>query len=132
MLPKQYAPLPERTEWLLSEIVDSGLRIHKSLGPGFFEKIYRNAFCIELRSRGIPFECEKEFVIHYRNEPVGKQHMDLIVEESVIVEIKAVDALAKVHEQQILSYLRSTKIRAGMLMNFGGATLNQGLHRFVM
>ncbi len=128
----RYAPLPEKTERLMAQIVDSGLRVHKELGGGFFEKIYKNALCIELRARGIHFEIEKSFVIRYRNQPVGIQRIDLIVDEAVIVEIKAVEALAKPHEQQLLSYLKATRLRAGLLMNFGGLTLKQGLRRFVL
>ena len=66
---RTYAPLPERTEWVISQIVDSGLRIHMELGNGFFEKIYRNAFCIELKSRDIAFEVEKPFVVQSRRDP---------------------------------------------------------------
>ncbi len=128
----RYAPLPEKTEWLMGQIVDGGLCVHKEIGGGFFEKIYKNALCIELRARGIPFEVEKSFVIRYRSQPVGMQRIDLIVDEAVIVEIKAVEGLAKPHEQQLLSYLKATRLRAGLLMNFGGLTLKQGLRRFVL
>ena len=120
-----YPPLPERTEWVLGQIVDGGLCVHRAIGGGFFEKIYKNALCIELKVRGISYEVEKSFVIRYRNQPVGSQRIDLIVDNAVVVEIKAVEALAKPHEQQLLSYLKATRLRAGLLMNFGGLTLKQ-------
>ena len=127
-----YQPLPPRTEWLLTEIVDSGIKVHKAIGHKFFERIYRNALCVELDRRKIPFEVEKAFVVRYDERPVGTQRIDLVVEEAVIVEVKAVDALARVHDQQVLSYLRATGLRAGLLMNFGGLVLAKGLKRFVL
>jgi GxxExxY protein len=116
----------------LSEIVDGGICVHKEVGCGFFEKIYRNALCIELKARGIAFELEKSVGVHYRGQPVGVQRIDLVVGGAAIVELKAIECLAKIHEQQVLSYMRATKIRAGLLMNFGGSTLRQGLKRFVI
>lgn len=128
----KYAPLPESTERLFSEIVDSSLCVHREVGSGFFEKIYRNAVCIELTARGIPFEIDKRVVVRYRNQPVGLQKIDLVVGDVIIVELKAVAALATVHDQQVLSYMRATGLRAGLLVNFGGATLREGLRRFVI
>lgn len=87
---RTYAPLPDRTEQLMAEIVDGGLCVHEELGSGFFERIYRNAVALELKSRGIPFEVEQPFVVEYRGEPVGAQRIDLVVGDAVIVEIKEV------------------------------------------
>lgn len=88
--------------------------------------------CIELTARGIPFEIDKRVVVRYRNQPVGLQKIDLVVGDVIIVELKAVAALATVHDQQVLSYMRATGLRAGLLVNFGGATLREGLRRFVI
>jgi GxxExxY protein len=130
-MPGTWVPLDMETERCVSEVVDSGIAIHRELGPGFGEPVYHNAFCLELESRGISFECEKSIVVRYRNSPVGIHRLDLVVAKRVVVEIKAVKGLAEVHEAQILSYLRASGLRVGLLMNFGEPTLRQGLRRFV-
>ena len=88
--------------------------------------------CFELQSNGIPFECEKRIAIFYRGTPVGFHKIDLVVWEDVIVELKAVRALNEVHTAQMLSYLRASGLRIGLLMNFNEATLKAGLRRVVL
>ena len=133
MIPsRSWAPLPEKTEEALSNVVDAGMRVHKELGVGFIEATYRNALCIELRVRGIPFEVEKTVIVTYRGQAVSVHRMDLIVDSVVVVELKAVEALGAVHQAQIMSYMRAAGLRAGLLMNFGRLTLKQGLKRIVI
>jgi GxxExxY protein len=127
-----HEPLPEATEQVLSAVVDAGLMVHRQLGPGFNESAYRNALCIELRTRGKPFEMEKTFVVKYRDQAVATQRVDLVVGETVIVELKATFCLEQIHYAQLLSYLRASGLRAGLLMNFGGRTLRAGLKRLVI
>lgn len=98
----------------------------------WWESAYRNALCIELRQRGVVFEMEKTFVVKYREEPVALQRVDLVVGERVIVELKATFSLEQIHYAQLLSYLRASGLRAGLLMNFGGRTLRAGLKRLVI
>ena len=128
---RTWSPLDPDTERCVSEVVDSGIAVHWEVGPGFAEPVYHNAFCVELEYRGIAFESEKSIVIRYRNTRVGIHRLDLVVAQRVIIEIKAVKGLADVHEAQILSYLRASGLRVGLLMNFGESTLRQGLRRFV-
>ena len=109
-----------------------GFAVHKAIGPGYGESIYKNAFCLELIARNIPFECEKSFVVTYRDRPVGTHRLDLIVRDRVVVELKAVKTLKRVHGAQVLAYLKASHLPVGLLMNFGGATLKEGLKRFVL
>jgi len=132
LIRKSHEPLPETTELLLSALVDAGVAVHKELGPGFVEVVYRNAMCLELADRQLPFETEKVFTVKYRDRPVALQRVDLVVESQVILELKAVRSLDEIHHAQLLSYLKATGLRAGLLMNFGGATLRAGLRRVVL
>jgi GxxExxY protein len=123
--------LDDTTEARVSTIIECGITVHRTLGPGFVESVYHNALCLELESRAIPFETERSVVVRYR-EAVGVHRMDLVVYETIVVELKAVKSLDVSHHAQILSYLRATGCRVGLLMNFGGATLAQGLRRVVL
>ncbi len=123
--------LDEQTEEYISEAMDCGFAVHREIGPGY-EPIYENAFCLELQARNIPFEREKAFVVKYRDKPVGLHRLDLIVRERVVVELKAVRALERAHEAQILAYLKASQLRVGLLVNFGGATLKEGLRRIIL
>ena len=132
LIRKSHEPLPEATELLLSALVDAGIAVHKELGPGFVEVVYRNAMCLELANRQLPFEVEKAFTVKYRDQPVAMQRVDIVVDSQVILELKAVGSLSEIHQAQLLSYLRATGLRAGLLMNFGGVTLRAGLRRVVL
>ena len=124
--------LDETTEARVSTIIDCGITVHRTLGPGFVESVYHNALCLELESRAIPFEIERSIVVRYREKAVGIHRMDLVVYGTIVVELKAVKNLDVAHHAQILSYLKATGCRVGLLMNFGGATLAQGLRRVVL
>ena len=126
------SPLDERTERYVREAMDCGFAVHRALGPGFFESAYRNAFCLELQAADIPFECEKAFTVHYRDRPVAVHRVDLVVRGAVLVELKAVKMVRRVHEAQVLAYLKASRCPVGLLMNFGGATLKEGLRRIIL
>jgi GxxExxY protein len=128
----RHEPLPDATEEVISSIIDAGVAVHRELGPGFTEAVYRNAMCLEMADRCLSFEAEKSFVLKYRGRPVATQRVDLVVAGQVIVELKAVRCLEEIHCAQLLSYLKGTGIRAGLLMNFGGVTLRAGLRRMVV
>jgi GxxExxY protein len=106
---------------LLSEkIIGFCFKIHNELGPGFLEKIYHNAFIVLLKDEGIKFETEKEFDVYFREKKVGKFKCDLIIENKLLVEFKAVEGyMPKLFMYQVLSYLRATKLKTGLLINFG-------------
>ena len=92
--------------------------VNRVLGPGFLEKVYENALLIELRSRGLKAESRVPIKVLYKEDVVGEYIADILVEESVIVELKTVESLEKIHEAQLLNYLRATGIRLGLLVNF--------------
>lgn len=124
--------LDDETEQYVFETMSCGFAVHKAIGPGYGERIYKNAFCVELLERKIPFECETPFVVKYRGRPVGTHKMDLIVRGRVLVELKAVKSLKRAHEAQVLAYLKVSRLPIALLMNFGGATLKEGLQRIVL
>ena len=111
--------------------MECGFAVHKAIGPGYNESIYRNAFCVELSDRNIPFEREKAFVVRYRGQPVGTHRLDLVVRGRVVIEFKALRILERAHEAQVLAYLKASELPVALLMNFGGATLKEGLKRIV-
>ena len=126
------SPLDDETEAYVFETMECGFAVHKEIGPGYGELIYENAFCVELADRKIPFECQKTVVVTYRGKPVGSHRLDLVVRGRVVVEVKAVKTLERVHNAQVLAYLKSSRLPVGLLMNFGGATLKEGLRRIIL
>ncbi len=107
-------------------IIGAAIEVHRALGPGFSEGTYEQALCIELRARGIPFARQEEVKATYKGEVVGSGRVDLFVDRSVIVELKAVDAIAPIHIAQTLSYMRMTGCRLGLIFNFNVRTLKDG------
>ena len=93
--------------------------VYNSLGYGFLEKVYENALLLELRQRGISAVCQSPIAVYYNNEIVGEYFTDLLIEGTVIVEIKACKNLATEHEAQLLNYLKATPVEVGLLLNFG-------------
>jgi GxxExxY protein len=124
--------LPSATEDTASACVDCGFHVHKELGPGFKEVIYRRAFCLELDSRGIRYECEKPIVVRFKQWEIPGQRVDLIVEGRVVVEIKVVPDVKALHRLQVLSYLKTMDLQLGLVMNFNGALFKHGVRRVVL
>jgi GxxExxY protein len=107
-------------EDLTYEIIGAAMEVHRILGPGFLENVYEEALCHELNSRNLKFERQKELQIHYKELLLPMKYIaDLLVEEKVIVENKATSGLTEIDEAQLLNYLKATKIRVGLLLNFG-------------
>ena len=92
--------------------------VNRVLGPGFLEKVYENALLVELRMRGLKAESQVPIRVLYKENAVGEYIADILVEEKVIVELKTVEKLNKIHEAQLLNYLKATGIRVGLLVNF--------------
>ena len=110
-------------EELSKKVIGAAIDVHKELGPGFIEPIYQKAMEVALRHREIPFERQKEVHIFFEEESVGVQFLDLVAGAQVILELKAVAALAVVHFAQLKSYLKATGLRVGLLLNFNAPTL---------
>ncbi len=92
--------------------------VNRELGSGFLEKVYENALLIELRDRGLKAESQVSIGVKYKGKSVGEYFADIVVEDRVVIELKSVDALQKVHEAQLLNYLRATGYKIGLLVNF--------------
>ena len=92
--------------------------VNNVLGPGFLEKVYENSLLLELKTRGYKAENQVPLNVRYKNNIVGEYFADLIVEDRVIVELKTVENLDKIHEAQLLNYLKATGIKVGLLVNF--------------
>ena len=104
----------------------AAIEVHRCLGPGFVESVYEAAMCIELERRGIAYEQQVRAPVIYKGVVVGEHFIDLIVEGSLIVELKCVAAFAPVHLAQTLSYLKAKDLRVGLLLNFQMRRLNDG------
>jgi len=113
-------------------IVDSALRVHQALGPGLLESVYETVLTHELKNRGLKVERQKSVQFEYDGMAFEDGlRLDLLVEERVVVELKSVELLLPVHSKQVLTYLRLLRQPVGLLINFGAATLKEGLHRIV-
>ncbi len=102
------------------EVIGAAMDVYYQLGRGFVEPIYQEAFQIELGRRGLPFEPQKELTIEYKGHPLEKKYVaDMLCFNQIIVELKALDRLTGVDEAQLLNYMRMTRMRVGLLINFG-------------
>jgi GxxExxY protein len=122
----------EELDDLAHRVIGAAIEVHRHLGPGFLEVVYEEALAIELRLRGIPFERQKLIVVGYKEAAVGEGKLDLLVDDRRIVELKAVEALAAIHKAQVISYLRATRLRLGLLINFNVPILKNGLQRVIL
>jgi len=104
-------------------IIGCAMKVHRALGPGFLESVYQNALVHELRSVGLATESEFPLKVVYDGLVVGEFFADLLIEDSIIVELKAVQALATIHEVQVVNYLTATGMDVGLLINFGAPAL---------
>ena len=108
---------------LCGQVIDAAMEVHSTLGPGFLESVYQNALIWELRKAGLRSEAEKPISVHYDGQLVGAFTADVLVDDAVIVELKAVQTLAKAHEVQLVNYLVATGFDEGLLLNFGAERL---------
>jgi GxxExxY protein len=119
-------------EILVRDTIGALLAVHRELGSGMSEGVYGAAARIELAERGIPFESEKLLPVSYKTQLLGHHRLDLFVDERLIVELKSVEQLHPVHVAQVASYLRLTRARVGLLVNFNVPLLKQGIRRVVL
>ncbi len=113
------------------EIVGAAIEVHKELGSGFLEAVYQEAFEIELKARKIPFESQKKLGIFYKGELLEKEYYaDVVCYDKIIAELKALDRLMPKEESQILNYLKASRLKVGVLINFGAPSLEW--KRFVL
>ena len=107
------------------------MEVHRALGPGYAESVYEHALAIELALRQIPYSRQHSTEVTYKGVRVGEQRLDFVVADAVILELKAVEEMANVHHAQLISYLKATQMKLGLLMNFNVSMLRYGLRRVV-
>ena len=114
---------------ITNPVIGAGIEVHRELGPGHDEAVYQKAMEIELKARNVAYVRQHPIELTYRGQVVGQGRLDFLVENAVVVEIKSVEALGRVHSLQVLSYLRITRFRLGLLINFNVARLVDGVRR---
>jgi GxxExxY protein len=124
--------LSPETDALITQIIGCAIRVHTELGPGFLETIYARALGVEFEHSDIAFEREKAIVVRYRGQAIAGQRLDFVVEDQVILEIKAALRLEPVFQAKVISYLRATKLRVGLLINFNVPLVKDGIKRIVV
>ena len=122
----------EEVDRLAHAVIGAAVDVHRHLGPGLLESVYEEALCVELRLRGIPFARQVAVDMSYKGHPVGEARLDLPVGGALIVELKAVDTLNAIHQAQLISYLRATNKRLGLLINFNVFRLKDGIKRIAL
>jgi GxxExxY protein len=133
MLNGEKMELPEELNRLTGEVVDAAFKVHRELGPGLLENIYEICMGEELEQKGLSFERQKEVPIVYCDKKIDAAYrLDLLVDGKVLVEIKAVDHLLPVHKAQVITYLKLTGVRAGLLINFNVTMIKDGIQRVVL
>ena len=117
---------------LAHEVIGAAIEVHKALGPGYLESVYETALAIELDHRGIRYERQNAYSLAYRGLPVGEGRIDLLVAGMLVVELKAVEQFAPIHKAQVISYLKATGCRLGLLINFNVTVLKDGIQRIIL
>ncbi|MFA5028240.1 MAG: GxxExxY protein [Candidatus Methylomirabilota bacterium] len=130
-MPQTQEPLPE-VDRLARAVIDAAIEVHRTLGPGYLESVYEEACAIEFSLRKIPFERQRPIFVEYKGHPVGEGRADMVVDGMLVVELKAVEALAPIHKAQVISYLKASGFSLGLLINFNVALLKQGIQRIVL
>ena len=115
---------------LTRQVIGCAIEVHRHLGPGLLESFYEEALARELTLRGLPYQRQMRFPLLYKGQPLdGTAVLDLIVEQTLVVEVKAVAQILPVHEAQLLTYLRVSRLSLGLLLNFNEARLKEGIRR---
>jgi len=124
--------LGEEVDRRANAVIGAAIEVHRILGPGFLESVYEEALCAEFSERKIPFVRQYAFAIDYKGRKIGEGKVDILVDDCLVVELKAVDELAPIHVAQALSYLKATDLRLALLINFNGPVLKEGIKRVVL
>lgn len=124
--------MEEELDPLTKRIIGCAIALHRHVGPGLLESVYRTGLGIEMRFQEILFEKEKSIDVTYRGFALGEFRPDFIVQNEVVVEVKCASSHDRVFDAQVLTYLRLTGLRKGLLLNFGRPTLKDGIKRFAL
>jgi GxxExxY protein len=123
--------LPDELEALASQVIGACVDVHRELGPGLIEVAYQRAVSIELVARGIAHETERVVPVLFKGSVLCSQRIDLVVDDRLIVELKAVERLSPLHLAQVISHLRATRLSIALLINFNVPVLKAGIRRLV-
>ncbi len=117
---------------LTGQIIASAIEVHRALGPGLLESAYEECICVELGLRGLAFERQRSLPLEYKGRKLNCDYrMDLVIEGRVVVELKCVETILPVHEAQLMTYLKLSKIKVGLIVNFNVPLLTDGIRRIV-
>jgi GxxExxY protein len=120
----------DEVDKLAERVIGCAIEVHRTMGPGLLESIYRECLVMELAANDLRFELERPVAVDYKGRPLlARLRIDLLVESSLVVELKAVDSIRPVHKAQVITYLKLTGHPVGLLLNFNEITLKNGLHR---
>lgn len=117
---------------ITERIIGCALEVHRALGPGLLEEVYESALAVEFELAGLGFERQKQIPVIYRSRQIGLHRLDLVVEDRVVVELKAVERMDAVFQAQVLSYLKVGGYRLGLLINFNTTLLKNGIKRIAL
>nr|VFJ93097.1 MAG: GxxExxY protein [Candidatus Kentron sp. H]VFJ93843.1 MAG: GxxExxY protein [Candidatus Kentron sp. H]VFK00502.1 MAG: GxxExxY protein [Candidatus Kentron sp. H] len=130
---KHFVPISEQAERAAKIVVDAAYRVHSALGPGLLESVYEVCLCHKLKKRGILFRSQLVLPIVYDNVTLDAGlRLDLLVDDCLVVELKAVERMLPIHEAQLLTYLKLTNKRLGLLINFNVPLIKGGIRRIVL
>ncbi len=128
-----HLPLSEKEELIAKHIVDAAFKVHKNLGPGLIEKVYEACFCHELSKQGIPYRRQAMVPIVYDGTILEEDlRLDVLVDDLIICEFKAVEVLNPIWEAQLITYLKLTRKRLGFLINFNVVLIKKGIKRIIL
>jgi GxxExxY protein len=122
----------ERINSISERVIGCAIEVHKQLGPGLLESVYESAFCVELELAGLRYQQQVPVSVSYKGHVIGDLRLDLLVENLVVVEIKSVERTEPVFEAQVLSYLKLSGKRLGLLINFNNRLVKTGIQRFIL
>jgi GxxExxY protein len=128
---KKFNEPSQHLDELAYAVIGAAIEVHRWIGPGYLESVYQEALAIELRERRIPFKQQLQISIPYKGHVIGRTQLDFLVEDQLVVELKAVESLLQVHRAQALSYLRASGLQLGLLLNFHTAVMKNGIQRVV-
>jgi GxxExxY protein len=112
-------------------IIGAAIEVHRELGPGLLESSYESALCVELEERNLKYRRQHPVLLTYKRRPIGEYRLDLLIEDLVVVEIKSVERMDPVFMAQVLTYLRATRKKIGLLLNFNTRFMKDGIRRYV-
>lgn len=117
---------------ITEKIIGCAIEVHKNLGPGLLESIYEKALCIELKNSGLNYECQVILPVIYKGNEIGNHKIDILVEKSIVLELKSTEKMDPVYQAQTLSYMKLGNFKLGLLINFNNKLLKDGIKRYIL